>query len=51
MKLKKIISLKEEFVTVPIDWIANNVAAICKHFNALTVIKELNRDCYFIQPG
>ena len=30
---------------VPIDKTANNVAFICKHFYALTVIKELNLDC------
>ena len=39
-------SLKEDFVIVPIDKAANNVAFICKHFYALTIIKELNLDCH-----
>ena len=38
-------SLKEDFVIVPIDKAANNVAFICKHFYASTIIKELNLDC------
>ena len=38
-------SLKEDLVTVPIDYAANNVAFISKHFNALGIIKELNLDC------
>ena len=40
-------SLKEGFVIVPIDRAANNVAFICKHFYALTIIKELNLHCHF----
>ena len=32
---------------VPIDKAANNVALICKHFYALTTIKELNLDRHF----
>ena len=39
-------SLKEDFVIVPIDKAANNVAFICKHLYALTIIKELNLDCH-----
>ena len=39
-------SLKENFVIVPIDKAANNVAFICKHFYALIIIKELNLDCH-----
>ena len=39
-------SLKEDFVNVPIDKAANNVAFICKQFYALTLIKELNLDCH-----
>ena len=39
-------SLKEDFVIVPINKTANNVAFICKHFYALTIIKELNLDCH-----
>ena len=39
-------SLKEDFVIVPIDKVANNVAFICKHFFALTIIKELNLGCH-----
>ena len=39
-------SLKEDIVIVPIDKAANNVAFICKHFYALTIIKELNLDCH-----
>ena len=38
--------LKEDFVIVPIDKAAKNVAFICKHLYALTIIKELNLDCY-----
>ena len=41
-------SLKEYFVIVPIDKAANNVAFICKHFYALTIIKELNLDCHLL---
>ena len=32
-------SLKEDFVIVPIDKAANNVAFICEHFYVLTIIK------------
>ena len=39
-------SLKEDFVIVTIDKAAKNVAFICKHLYALTIIKELNLDCY-----
>ena len=39
-------SLKEGFVIVPIDKAGNNVAFICKHSYALTVLKELNLDCH-----
>ena len=39
-------SLKENFVIVPIDKAADNVAFICKQFYALTIIKELNLDCH-----
>ena len=46
MKLKTMFSLKEHFVIVPTDKAANNVAFICKHFYALTIIKELNLDCH-----
>ena len=35
---KTLFSLKEDFVIVPIDKVANNVAFICKHFYALTII-------------
>ena len=35
-------SLKEDFVIVPFDKAANNVAFICKHFYVLTIIKEIN---------
>ena len=38
-------SLKEDFVIVPIDKAANNVAFICKYY-ALTIIKEINLDCH-----
>ena len=38
-------SLKEDFVIVPIDKAVNNMAFICKHLYALTIIKELNLDC------
>ena len=42
-KVKNIMfSLKEDFLIVPIDNAANNVAFICKHSYALTIIKELN---------
>ena len=46
MKLKTMFSLKEDFVFVPIEKAANNVALICKHLYALTIIKELNLDCH-----
>ena len=39
-------SLKEYFVIVPIDKAVNNVVFICKHFYALTIVKELNLDCH-----
>ena len=39
-------SLKEDFVIVPLDNAANNVAFIWKHFYALTIIKELNLDSH-----
>ena len=39
-------SLKEDFMIVPIDKAVNNVAFICKHFCALTIIKKLNLDCH-----
>ena len=39
-------SLKKDFVIVPIDKTVNNLAFICKHFYALTIIKELNLDCH-----
>ena len=50
MKLIKntMFSLKQDFVIVPIDKTANNVAFVCKHFNALTIIKELNLDCHLL---
>ena len=38
-------SLKEDSMIVPIDKAANNLAFIYKHFDALTIIKELNLDC------
>ena len=37
---------KENLVFVSIDKAANNVAFICKHIYALTIIKELNIDCH-----
>ena len=37
-------SRKEDFVIVPIDQAANNVAFICKQFYVLTITKELNLD-------
>ena len=46
MKLKTLFSLKEDLVIVPINKAANNLAFICKHFYALTIIKELNLDCH-----
>ena len=47
MKLKTLFfSLKEDFVILPINKAANNVAFICKNFYALTIIKELNIDCH-----
>ena len=39
-------SLKEYFAIVSIDKAANIVAFICKHFYALTIIKELSLDCH-----
>ena len=39
-------SLKEDFVITPIDKVANNVAFMCKHLYALSIIKELNLDCH-----
>ena len=41
-------SLKEDFVIAPIDKTANNVAFICKHLYALTIIKELNLDYHLL---
>ena len=41
-----IFSLKEDFVILPFEKAANNVAFICKHFYALTIMKELNLDCH-----
>ena len=37
----------EDFITVPIDKVANNAAFIWKHFYALAVTKRLNLDCHF----
>ena len=37
---------EKDFVIVPIHKTANNVAFICKHFYALTIIKELNLHCH-----
>ena len=37
-------SLKEDFLIVSIDKAANNVAFICTHLYALTILKELNLD-------
>ena len=31
---------------LPFEKAANNVAFICKHFYALTIMKELNLDCH-----
>ena len=39
-------SLKEDFVIVLIDKVANTGAFICKHFYALIIMKELNLDCH-----
>ena len=39
-------SLKENNVIVSIDKAANNKAFTCKHFSALSIIKELNLDCH-----
>ena len=39
-------SRKEDFVIVPIDKLANNVAFISKYFYALTIIKKLNLDSH-----
>ena len=44
MKLKTLCFLLKRTVIVPIDKTANNVAFICKHFYALTIVKEL--DCH-----
>ena len=38
-------SLKDDLVILPTDKAADNVAFICKHFYALTIIIELNLDC------
>ena len=46
MKLKTLCFLLKRTVIVPIDKTANNVAFICKHFYALTIVKELNLDCH-----
>ena len=43
-------SFNKDFVIVPIDKAANNVAFICKHFYALTIIKELNPDSHLRNP-
>ena len=40
------VSLKEDFVIVPIDKAANHVAFTCKDFYALTILKELNLGCH-----
>ena len=50
MNLKMLFSLKKDFVIVPIDKAANNVAFICKNFYPLTIIKELNLDCHLSNP-
>ena len=39
-------TLKEDFVIIPSDKVANKVAFICKYLCTLTVIKELNLDCH-----
>ena len=39
-------SLKEDFLIVPNDKTANNVALICKHFYTWTIIKELSLDSH-----
>ena len=39
-------SLKKDFAIVPTEKPTNNVAFICKHFYALTIIQELNLDCH-----
>ena len=39
-------SRKKDFMIVPIDKAANNVAFICKYLYALTIIKELNLHCH-----
>ena len=36
------LSLTEDFVTVPFDKAANNMIFICKHLYAVTIIKEVN---------
>lgn len=41
------LSLKEDFVIVPIDKAGNTMAFIGKHLYALTIIKELNLDCHY----
>ena len=45
-EVKTLFSLKEDCVIVPINKAANNVAFICKHSYALTIIKKLNFDCH-----
>ena len=44
-------SLKEDFVIVPVDKAANNVAFICKHFYTLIITKQLNLDCHLSNQG
>ena len=39
-------SLKEDFVVVHTDKAASNVVFICKHFYALTIMKELKVHCH-----
>ena len=48
MKLKTFCFLLKKTVIVSIDMTANNVAFICKHFYALTIVKELNLDCHLL---
>ena len=38
--------LKRDFVVVPLEKAANNVAFICQHFSAFTIITELDLDCH-----
>ena len=44
-------SLKDDLVILPTDKAADNVAFICKHFYALTIIIELNLDCLLSNPN